>query len=918
MCVMSSPLFLPNLDVVHPFLWILMLVAVVAGSSVIYVSSGKPLYGFMLPVLMTLVFWLFSQDQDIATLLGWIDVAYIALLIVFRRRYQQVMLQAQQREKYLQKQVEKGQIHEKKIILHQDILQDIAVHHGDLKRVLVSVVGRVESLYPDMMASILLLDDAGKHLVEGAAPSLPEAWNKAVDGIAIGEGVGSCGTAAFRKERVVVSDIENDPLWSNYRDAAMGLGLRACWSQPIIGVKGSVLGTFALYYSQPRHPLDEELDWIEYMSHLIAIAIENAKQHTALQRLLRDKQELSEVIEQSTDYIFKLNLKGKVIVCNQVCREFFTGDLEGKNLFDFLPREQVALIQLMMQKKLHDGGTTRYEIRIPDQTGLLHDFEINSSLRMDEGKAVGINAIARDMTERKDFERVMELRMQAMNASHEPIMILNDLGLIEFANPAAGRLYDVPYTSMIGKSAASLRKGMVGDDLYRHIIDTIHQGETWVGEIVFYSSEQGERTVERRVSPIMDTEGHVHHQICIDRDITEFKKQQQKMEHTQRLESLGVLAGGIAHDFNNILAAVMLNAGIAEKSHQPERIQVCLQRIRQGSERAADLCQQMLAYSGQGKMAVGALSMSDVVCGMMQLMEVSIHKQVELVYDLPSSLPNIVADKAQIQQVILNLMTNANEAIDEQQGQITCSTGTCWMDETQLSNAWTDDGLPAGNYVYLAVSDTGCGMDKVTLSKIFDPFYTTKFTGRGLGMSAMLGIIRGHHGSIQIDTSLGKGTTIQVYFPVSKENSADNIDAKSMKKHTEQASCPAKENFNMKGKVLVVDDEEAIREVACAVLEDMGFDSIQASNGEEALQCYSANMDEIVCVLLDMTMPKMDGKACLKELHRLDPNVKVLLSSGYHEEELYRIFDADKLEGFIHKPYLPASLEEKIVSILSP
>jgi len=914
----SSLLFLPHLDAVHQLLLILVLVGMVAGSSMMHANKPVSFYVFVLPILLPLVFWFFEQGQLIDTVIGCMAVVYMLSLLIHRQHYQNILLEIQQREWGLQQQVEIHLIHEQKLQLHQDILREVAVHHGSLKDVLLRVIEKIEALSPGTMASVLLLDDAGKHLIEGAAPSLPEAWNQLVNGVAIGEGVGSCGTAAFRRERVVVADIASDPLWLPYKDIAIGLGLRACWSQPFIGLGGQVLGTFALYYAQPRSPTKEELASIEYLAQVISIAIDNDKQQRALQRLLQEKQELSEVIEQSTDYIFKVDLQGYVVACNRICNTFFGFDLVGKNLFYLLASDQVRLVKSMIQKKLDDGKPTTYEIKLQDTAGIWRDLEVNSSLRVHEGKTVGINAIARDITVRKRSQSMMELHMSAMNASHEPILILDDLGYIEFANPAAYALYGLSCASMIGHSAALLRKGEVGDALYHEIVDTVSRGETWMGEMVVHSDEGEERVVERRVSPIMDAQGHMHHQVSIDRDITEVKRQQQQMEHTQRLESLGILAGGIAHDFNNILTAIMLNVGVAEKDESSAHTQMCLQRIRQGSERAADLCQQMLAYAGQGNVSMGTLNINAVMHEIMQLVEVSIHKQVKLVFDSSDTLPDIIADKAQIQQVMLNLMTNANEAIGEQEGEIICRTGSRWMDKKQLSGNWTHEDLPEADYVYLAVSDTGCGMDKKMLNKIFEPFYTTKFTGRGLGMSAMLGIIRGHQGVIQIDTAIGKGTTICVSFPVAK-NAGDTVVEQSENIHESLTQLPPISAAMpvIKGKVLVVDDEDCIREVACVVLEDIGFECLQASNGEEALQCYAQHADEIVCVLLDMTMPKMDGKACLKALRQRYADVKVLLSSGYHEEELQRIFDEDKPEGFIQKPYLPDALEEKVKSVLS-
>jgi len=248
--------------------------------------------------------------------------------------------------------------------------------------------------------------------------------------------------------------------------------------------------------------------------------------------------------------------------------------------------------------------------------------------------------------------------------------------------------------------------------------------------------------------------------------------------------------------------------------------------------------------------------------------------------------------------VILNLITNANEAIGNQSGVISFSTGVMHADSAYLEHTVSGEILAEGRYVYVEVSDTGCGMDKATEQKMFDPFFTTKFTGRGLGMSAVLGIVRGHHGALQVYSEPGKGTTFKMLLPVSEQ--ALEVD-QDLTPHDEWAG---------DGVILVVDDEETIREVASMMLEDAGFSVLTADNGLDALEVYRIHQHDIVAVLMDMTMPKMDGKACFRELRHMSPDVKVILSSGYNEQEATSQFAGKGLAGFIQKPYSPESLSE--------
>jgi len=389
-------------------------------------------------------------------------------------------------------------------------------------------------------------------------------------------------------------------------------------------------------------------------------------------------------------------------------------------------------------------------------------------------------------------------------------------------------------------------------------------------------------------------------------DITEEQRLKEQMGHAQRLESLGVLAGGIAHDFNNLLTAIMGNSGLARSKLPPASVaHENLQRIETSTRRAADLCKQMLAYSGKGKFIVQPLNLTSTVEEMLDLLQVSIAKNVVLKFDLSRALPAVEADASQLQQVIMNLVINASEAVDNKSGIISVATGVMYADRRYLSETWLDEGLAEGRYAYLEVSDTGCGMDKATMAKIFDPFFTTKFTGRGLGMSAILGIVRGHKGAVKVYSEPDRGTTFKVLLPIT-----DLSVSGSVVQQNDSA------NWQGEGTVLIVDDEETIREVAGLMLEDMGFDVLLAENGLVAIDLYHKHKEEIAAVLLDMTMPKMNGEETFRELRRINPGVKVILSSGYNEQDATQRFMGKGLAAFIQKPYAPAELHSIMVQTL--
>ncbi len=398
-------------------------------------------------------------------------------------------------------------------------------------------------------------------------------------------------------------------------------------------------------------------------------------------------------------------------------------------------------------------------------------------------------------------------------------------------------------------------------------------------------------------------------------DITARKKMEEErtaMErqllHTQKLESLGVLAGGIAHDFNNILMAIIGNADLALMRMNPESPAVeNLKRIEQAAARATDLAKQMLAYSGKGKFVVENIDLNRLLEEMLHMLEVSISKKAILRFNQHQPLPPVEADATQMRQVIMNLVINASEAIGDKSGVITITTGCMECDRSYLKDVWLDENLEGGPYVYLEIADSGCGMDKETLSKLFDPFFTTKFTGRGLGMAAVLGIVRGHRGAIKVYSEPGRGTSFKMLFPASARLSVP-VDSNS----------PQRPSGKSEGTILLVDDEENILKVGSEMLREIGYEVMTACDGREALGVFQDNWHKISCVILDLTMPRLDGEQTCRELRRIDPMVKVIMTSGFNEQEISQRFAGRELAGFIQKPYRLAVLAETLHAVMNP
>jgi CheY-like chemotaxis protein len=299
--------------------------------------------------------------------------------------------------------------------------------------------------------------------------------------------------------------------------------------------------------------------------------------------------------------------------------------------------------------------------------------------------------------------------------------------------------------------------------------------------------------------------------------------------------------------------------------------------------------------------------MSKLIEEMENLLEISISKKCVINYECAEGLPTIEADASQIRQIVMNLIINASEAIGDRSGIITVRTEAVHCTREYLSQAYLDENLPEGQYVCLEVIDTGCGMSETTRARVFDPFFTTKFTGRGLGLAAVLGIVRGHRGAIQVQSRLGHGTTFRALLPASVKRSPGEALVRR--------SSPA---WKGKGVILVVDDEETVRNLARRMLEKVGFTVLTANDGQEGVEVFEANVQEVRAVLLDVTMPRMDGREAFHRLQGIRPGVPVIVSSGFNEQDATHHIEGRGLVGFVQKPYVMEELLQVLRHALEP
>ena len=516
---------------------------------------------------------------------------------------------------------------------------------------------------------------------------------------------------------------------------------------------------------------------------------------------------------------------------------------------------------------------------------------------------VGVVLVFRDVTERKKAEAELlesERRFRTM-ADAAPVLIWT---------ATAGRQFDYvnkPWCNFTGRT--------IEQELGEGWLEGVHAEDLERWRDIYAASFDSRRpfSVEYRLRrhdgqyrwvldngvPRFDPDGGFAGYIGCSVDVHDRRENEEKLVHSAKLESLGVLAGGIAHDFNNILVGILGNASMLEEFVADGTDgRIILERVIQSSERAAQLVHQMLAYSGRGQFVVEPLDLSSHVGQIVTLVHASIPKNISIELRLQAGLPLILADAAQMQQLTMNLVINAAESMSPHGGAVVVSTEARMVDGPIPGRNMTGENVAPGQYVVLTVEDQGAGMDAATLARIFDPFFTTKFTGRGLGLAAVLGIVRGQKGAVTVDTAVGKGSTFRVLFPVLDQPN-DVAPGRPSK------VSPGSET------ILLVDDEGIVQKTARSALEKLGYAVLIAGNGVEALQIFGQHRDRIQLIILDMTMPMLSGEETVTRLREIRKTVKIVASSGYNEQDFREKF-GNRVDGFLQKPYTASQLARAV------
>ena len=401
------------------------------------------------------------------------------------------------------------------------------------------------------------------------------------------------------------------------------------------------------------------------------------------------------------------------------------------------------------------------------------------------------------------------------------------------------------------------------------------------------------------------------------RDLTERRKAEEERQrheterqYAQKLESLGVLAGGIAHDFNNLLMAIVARAGLALRSLSPESpARNHLHIIEKSGLRGGELANQMLTFAGQTQLVFQPIDLQQFLKDSQSFLRSTIPRRITLTFNLASDLSAIYGDRSQLRQLLMNIVTNAAEAIGDQDGTICVNTSTLDTSTQDFSQYHIMGDLPCGPCVSLNIQDTGKGIKPELIPKIFDPFFSTKFPGRGLGLATLLGLVHGHGAAVAVRSQVGHGTEFWFMFPSSKKPSTQRSPSVTL---------PMKPSINpTPTKILVVDDEEEVRTACSLILNEIGFDALVAQDGKAGSHLFEQYQDEIALVFLDLTMPNLDGGKLAEVIRGLNPHVPILVSSGYAEEEAMKHFDQSTISAFIQKPFQVEILIAKIQELTS-
>jgi PAS domain S-box-containing protein len=619
------------------------------------------------------------------------------------------------------------------------------------------------------------------------------------------------------------------------------------------------------------------------------------------------------VFDALADGVALLNAEGNVLRCNSTFCKLLgkrIAEVVGKRIDEVISGADCDPRELPFPRSKRSQQSETIECGYGDKT-----YRFSSHLALVRGNVAGAIYIIADVTEEvraeRDKEEAFTLLRAMTDAAPLGFAFLDADLRYRLVNKELARINSLPVEAHMGRTPEEIVPARAAEirRIFRQVVET---GQP----VLDHQVNEQARSWSESWYPVRSGMGRLIGVGVTISETTEQKRAEQarqdlekRMQDAQKLESIGLLAGGIAHDFNNLLTGILGNASLAREVAPPgTTISSCLEDIVKASERAAHLTMQMLAYSGKGQVFVENIDLSAETEDVVRLVQSSISQRISLYLDLPKDLPPVRADKGQLQQVVMNIVVNAAEAIGDNPGLLRVQTGLRNLEDDEIRTK-LNGAIEPGPYVYLDIRDTGCGMDEATREKIFDPFFTTKFTGRGLGLAAVGGIVRAHKGAIHVTSAPGEGSRFAVYFPATTQK------RRAAPVHIVEEGAVQKTQACRT--VLVVDDEQMILRTARNALQRHGCSVLVAESGVDAIDLFQQHADDVSIIILDLSMPGMSGLEVLPELRRVRQDVPVLITSGYSEAETLRLFAGHKISGFLQKPYTSRKLVERVESAVA-
>lgn len=650
--------------------------------------------------------------------------------------------------------------------------------------------------------------------------------------------------------------------------------------------------------------------WYESDGTIGGIVIYNEiiNERMKIEKALRESEKkYRELADSLPQVVFEIDETGKILYINKNALNLFmyTKDEfdKGLNIFQMIIPEDRDRARKDMQSVLNGNELGGVEYTALRHNGTTFPVLTHSSIVARNGKPIGIRGLLIDISKQKKIDADQKRRALAMDYSSDTIIITDTNGIIIYVNPAFEKITGYSRKEALGKNPSMLQSGKLDKLFYSELWETISGGKTWSGRFKNIKKDGSGYIEDASISPVFSDKGKIVNYVAVKRDITEKLGLEAQLQQAQKMESIGTLAGGIAHDFNNILFPIMGHTEmLIQDTPEDSPFRDSLNKIYSGTLRAKDLVKQILTFSRQERSELKLMKMKPIIMEALKLIRSTIPSTIEIKHDIQTDCGVIKADPTQIHQIVMNLATNAYHAMEKTGGKLKVSLKKVELGEYDLINP---DMIP-GEYACLTVSDTGTGMDKDIAKKIFDPFFTTKAIGKGTGMglSVIHGIVISMGGAIQVHSKPGKGAQFHVYLPVEKGLSEEqvtnsNAEVQSGTEH-----------------ILLIDDEEAILTMEKKLLERLGYHVTSQISSVEALEMFRANSNKFDLIITDMAMPNMSGDRLSAELVKINPDIPVLLCTGYSETMSEEKAFSMGIKGFLFKPIVMKDLSQKIREVL--